>query len=252
MEPERIKQQTMVADVEWFATLPSTNDHAVQQARNRDCRKPLLVLAEQQTAGRGRGANQWWSEQGALTFALLIDSIQDVPNAFISLAMGVAVCDAIRSFDGALDAGLKWPNDVYLADRKAGGILIERPSMNNGDCIIGIGLNVNNSTRSAPAEILDKATSLLDMGQQEYELQAVLIHLLQHIERALGAIGDDLDKLRGRWRELCILRGRQLEVDLGDRSHIGMCQGIDDDGALVIETASGPARCTTGVVKSFE
>lgn len=249
---ERIKKETLVADVEVFATLPSTNDHALKRAADRDCQKPLLIFAEQQTAGRGRGTNRWWSDGGALTFSLLTESIPTASSSSISLAMGVAACDAIRGLGGDLDAGLKWPNDVYLAGRKVGGILIERLSYHSGDLVVGVGLNVNNSLHCAPAEISETATSLVDVARRLHNLQLVLIRLLQHIEKAFAALRSDQRWLQHRWRELCILSGRRVVVDIAHRRHAGLCQGIDDDGALIVQTASGPVKCVNGVVKAFQ
>ena len=251
-DTQQIQRETMVEQVELFATLPSTNDHAMQRAGDADCPKPLLVVAQEQTAGRGRGANRWWSTDGALTFSLLLDGGTPEPRPTISLAIGVALCDAIHTLRGKVTAGLKWPNDVYIEGRKVAGILIERPSHANRDYVVGIGLNVNNSVESAPAELQETATSLADVLGRRLDPQVVLIGLLQQIEKSVAALVADADTLHDRWRELCILNGRFVVIEAGQTQHAGICQGIDDAGSLLIETPQGVVRCNSGMIRSFE
>lgn len=248
----RIQRETMVAAVELFESLHSTNDHALQRAADSDCPRPLLVVAEQQTAGRGRGANRWWSESGALTFSLLLEGGTDDPAAPISLAVGVAVCDAIRSLHAGLEPGVKWPNDVFLDGRKIAGILIERPSHDRRDYVVGIGLNVNNSLQQAPADVADVATSLIDVAGSPRDLHAVLAELLHQIDRAVSSLATNPEWLRARWRELCILDGRHVLVEAGNRQVAGICRGIDNSGALLVETPDGVQSCISGSVASFE
>ncbi len=248
---EQIQRETFVAQVESFSTLTSTNDHAIERAIDTSCNKPLLVVAERQTAGRGRGANRWWSNEGALTFSLLLEKVPDVACLPVSLATGVAVCDAIETLTEKTGFGLKWPNDVYVSGLKIAGILVERPAQSKGDVVIGIGLNVNNSMRFAPSEISKAATSLLDVTGLNYELHDVLICMLSQIEKTIAAMTTDQSYLQQRWRQLCILRGKNVVVAAGNLQHVGLCKGIDENGALIIETTSGREKCSSGVVQSF-
>jgi len=247
----QIERETSVASVEIFESLSSTNDYAITRVGDENLLLPLLVIAEEQIAGRGRGANQWWSSEGALTFSLLVDGLDNVPAAFLSLAVGVGLCDAVRSMGGGFDAGLKWPNDIFLGDKKAGGILIECPAAATGQFVIGIGLNVNNSIADAPPEVVARATSLSDVAGELLDSQRVLIMLLQHVEDAIAAIDADLQGLQRRWQELCILSGRQVTLETSEGTLTGICQGIADDGALLVETPQGQKRCLSGSVLSF-
>ena len=253
---EQIKRETFVADIEVFSQLPSTNDRALERAMSHASEKPLLIIAERQNSGRGRGTNRWWSHDGALTFSLLLERISAAAEAqatpLVSLSMGVAVCEAILSVSPELDVGLKWPNDVFVSGRKVAGVLIECPSPASGDLVIGIGLNVNNSMQIAPAEVARAASSLFDETHRKHDLQLVLMHILKHIEDQIVLLRTDHERLRQRWSDLCILQGRRVVVVAGRRQHAGMCKGIDTDGGLIIQTESETLKCTTGVVQSVQ
>ncbi|MCA9419132.1 MAG: biotin--[acetyl-CoA-carboxylase] ligase, partial [Candidatus Omnitrophica bacterium] len=129
---ESIKSESFVRTVESYRELASTNDLALQRATIEALDTPLLVIAERQTAGRGRGGNQWWSAPGALTFSLLIDretlDLREASDPRLSLTTGLAVSDALVDILPIGDFQLKWPNDIYLESRKVAGILLERSS----------------------------------------------------------------------------------------------------------------------------
>ncbi|MFV2070352.1 MAG: biotin--[acetyl-CoA-carboxylase] ligase [Pirellulales bacterium] len=253
---DKIVRETFVVEVEAHSELSSTNDRAIEKARSRSGKRPLLVIARRQQAGRGRGTHGWWSHDGALTFSLLLDRetfAGDTPcPPLIPLSMGVAVCDTILSVNPRLDVGLKWPNDVFLSGRKVAGILIERPSQPPGDVIVGIGLNVNNSIQIAPTEIVDIATSLCDETRSRHDIHAVLLGILRRIEAQLTLLKTDPDRVRQRWSDFCMLTGKRITLTTGDRQLAGICQGIAHDGSLVLQTPSGVATCVAGVVQSIE
>ncbi|MFW6125099.1 MAG: biotin--[acetyl-CoA-carboxylase] ligase [Pirellulales bacterium] len=129
---ERIRSQTFVRDVVYRASVGSTNDLALRLAGQRETRPHvggLLVLAERQTAGRGRGSHRWWSPAGALTFSLLVDPARfglvraNWPQ--VSLTTAVAACQVVAQRAPNAPSGVRWPNDVYLGGRKVGGVLVE-------------------------------------------------------------------------------------------------------------------------------
>jgi BirA family biotin operon repressor/biotin-[acetyl-CoA-carboxylase] ligase len=251
----QIINSTFVEQVEFHRSIDSTNDRALQLAREPTVRSPVLVLAETQTEGRGRGANLWWAQQGALTFSLLIetDAMQLPPRSWphASLVAGLAVCEAIEDFLEESAIQLKWPNDVYVRERKACGILIELPPERKHVIVIGIGINVNNSARRAPRELQSSAIALYDAAGRKFSLIEVLLRVLVRLEDRLGSIGRRDDELRKNWRERCMLTGRTVHLDCGTRSVFGLCRGIDDEGALLIETPEETERCFAGVVTRF-
>ena len=111
---------------------------------------PSLVLTCEQTAGRGRKGNAWWSSTGALTFTLVVNA-DELPMSserrpMISLATGLAVRDALQTHLPEQEFSLKWPNDVFTGEQKICGILVEQHSIADRQAVlIGIGINVNNS-----------------------------------------------------------------------------------------------------------
>jgi BirA family biotin operon repressor/biotin-[acetyl-CoA-carboxylase] ligase len=238
--------------VECHKVLGSTSDRALEIAGREVLDTPLLILAEVQTGGRGRGTNRWWAGPGALTFSLVLEAGRlSVPAERwpkLALAAGLAVGETIAELAPGAAVGLKWPNDVFLQGKKVCGILVEAPSSRQGRLIVGIGLNVNNSLSGAPPELRNTATSLLDETGRRHDLTSVLISLLHRLDHEFAALADaDLD-LSERWRASCVLEGQSLRVSAGDERIDGVCRGIDRDGALVIQTIHGPRRVYSGTV----
>ena len=252
---EKILQSTFVEQVEFHEAIDSTNDRALVLSREPSVRAPTLVVAATQTDGRGRGTNVWWAQQGALTFSLLIETEamrlpqRQWPTA--SLTAGLAVCEALEEVLEEPALQLKWPNDVYLRQRKVCGILIEVPPQQRGMIVIGIGINVNNSARHAPEDLRSSAIAMCDAAECEFSLVQVLERVLLRLHERLGWIGHRNHELRHRWRERCLLTGRSVQLDTGSRNVVGTCHGIDDDGALVIETVNETERCFAGAVTQF-
>lgn len=258
---DRICRETFVRQIEFHQEIGSTNTRALQLAP-ADVKCPLLVLAEHQTAGRGRGSNRWWAGPGSLTLSLLFDSREiGIPNErwpWISLTTGLAVSEAIAALVPASEVRLKWPNDVFLNGRKTCGILVETVSSRQGAIVIGIGLNVNNSFADAPPELLAVGTSLFDAASHTFDRTSVLIVVLNDLAERLAMIRDDVSHLADLWRERCFLQGRTVQIqlnqnhghpdELGLAGLTGVCQGIDDDGALLLQTETGVVRCFGGTV----
>jgi BirA family biotin operon repressor/biotin-[acetyl-CoA-carboxylase] ligase len=254
IDPFRIEQETFVAQAEVHQELGSTNDRALRlAAESRSI--PRLIAALRQTAGRGRGANRWWGGEGALLFSLILDVPPVAPDQVpqLSLCFGAAVCHAVCEFLPGADVRLKWPNDVFLNGRKVCGILIETPPRCSDRLVVGIGLNVNNSTDSAPQELRSRATSLRDWAAVEFSLTDVLVHVLKRIENALDEFRhNDRTAAAQRWRTLCLLTGRCITVRCGAQATTGTCLGIEDDGALLLQTLAGPQRYYGGTVETYE
>jgi len=181
-----------------------------------------LVTAGAQTAGRGRQGRSWAGAPGdALLMSLLVRRV----DPLLPLAAAVAVCESVAP----LEAMVKWPNDVWLGERrKVAGILIEgRPQ--EGWAVIGVGLNV----RGAPADLGEAATSLLAAGL-DTTVSAALAALLAALERWTEAPPDEV---LAAWRARDALRGARVTWAGGASS--GTATGITDAGALLVETEAG-------------
>ncbi|TWU08687.1 Bifunctional ligase/repressor BirA [Symmachiella macrocystis] len=253
---DRIASETFIQSIDFHETLASTNDRGLQLANDPFVVTPSLVLTPAQTGGRGRGANRWWSTAGALTFSVLVSpDVVELPVARhpqISLTVGVAVCEALRQRFPQADIGLKWPNDVFLHEKKVCGILVEVPPQRRDILVIGIGLNVNNSLKSAPAELQATATSLSDAVGNKFELSEILIEVLHMLEQRLAWLSASDPQLARRWEEFSLLRGKTVYIENHQNDIAGICQGIDEEGGLLLRTPSGIERVTHGIVKHFQ
>ncbi len=256
LELSRISHETWVDRVHYFESTDSTNNRALEHAEaSRDSLVELFV-AEKQTVGRGRGSNTWWSGPGALTWSLLSRPL-DVPIAHlpqVSLSIGAAICDAVDHFVAG-DVTLKWPNDVYLNGRKVAGILIERVGDPGLRVVIGVGLNVNNSVGAAPTELQDTAIAMTDVvghAGQVFDRSAVLIECLRQIEQYFDRFLAQDSTLAATWRARSLLTGRQVRLATGKGETVGYCEGLADDGALVLQTDTGQQKCYGGVVTEFD
>lgn len=252
-----IRSSPQIAALEHHEQIGSTSDRALELARKEELALPLLILADQQTGGRGRGSNQWWAAKGSLTFSLLIDSQQFGIASFkwpvLSLSTGLAICEALEQISPGGDFGVKWPNDVYCAGRKICGILIESPSASKGRVIIGIGLNVNNSLAAAPKEIQASATSLVDYLQRPLDMTGVLLSLLASLQSRWQELGSSgFEPQFAEFRRRCILDGRTAQVSSGSRLITGRCLGIDENGSLVLQTESSREEIASGSVMSIQ
>ena len=249
---KRIEATTMIASIEYHASLASTNDFALNQAANSASPLPQLVLADRQSAGRGRGHNRWWSHEGALTFSLLMPTVSAAILPQTALAAGLAVCEALAPF--ATDACLrvKWPNDVYAGQRKLCGILAEVPPTRNDLVVLGIGVNVNTDMAHGPRELSASATSLCHVVGKQFPLVDVLVPILDHLEEKLQWLVEDSERLMTQWRARCLLTGQPIAVELPNYCVWGICAGIDDEGALLLNTTAGQERCLAGTVRFRE
>ena len=245
----KILENSFIAHAERYDSISSTNDRALAAAREPGLRLPLLIVADEQTAGRGRGANRWWTGPGSLAFSLLF--AKDAAGAtgpLVSLAAGVALVDALAPHVPGHEIGIYWPNDVMLDGRKLAGILIE--VLPDGKQAIGIGINTNNTAASAPAEVRSRVATLLDATGRTYDPTELLISILNRLEEQLAELAQAPDRVAARTNEMCLQRGRRIAVVQGASRVEGRCFGIADDGALIIEfegkqqtVYSGEVRC---------
>lgn len=250
LDVDRIVRETFVVQVEHHLTIGSTNDRAIERAAHGVTAIPLLVVADEQTAGRGRGSKRWWTGPGALAMSLLIEAetvgAELSRSPLVALATAVAVVDAVAPLLPGHEVGIHWPNDVLAAGRKVGGILVE--VLPNRRHVIGIGLNTNTTLADAPAELQTTAATLRDLTSSEHDPTAILIDLLNRLDREFQRLRLNPAELAARANAICFQRGRTVTLQWGDRTVVGRCQGIGPDGALMLETSAGVERFHSGIL----
>jgi BirA family transcriptional regulator, biotin operon repressor / biotin---[acetyl-CoA-carboxylase] ligase len=216
----------------------STNERAKELA-DRGALHGTLVTADEQEAGRGRQGRVWTAPPGSAVLMSLILRDLDERHALLPLAAAVAVCEACQEAGGPA-ALVKWPNDVWIERRKVAGILIEgRPQ--EGWAVLGIGLNV--TTDSFPSELSETATSLRLAGHAGYEnsTEGVLRLLLPALDRWIAARPEPV---LSAWRSRDALKGERVRWADGE----GIADGIDDSGALQVQTDGGLVSLDAGEV----
>ena len=250
MDVDRLTREGNLSHVLHYGTIGSTNDCARELAATLAADETALIVADEQTAGRGRGSNRWWTGPGSLACSLVFDpSVQGIRRQhfpLISLATAVAIVDAVRKLVPTGPLGLHWPNDVFAGGRKLAGILVE--VLPDGKHIVGIGLNVNNGAAAAPEELQARATSLLDLTGSEQSRTDVLLATLDRLWPNLGQLAASAAELARRADRACLQHGRTLTIQSGDRRVEGICARIADDGALVLQTGRGEEKFYSGVL----
>ena len=230
IDAERVLRQTFVASVECHGTVDSTNDRAKQCWTEGREPLPLLVTAERQSAGRGRGTNRWWTGEGSLAFSLLLElrpwAIDRNGEPMTALVAGIATAEALAPLLPQGTVGIHWPNDIFAAGRKVAGILTEAPRP--GTHVIGIGINTNTSLVEAPVELQRKAATLLDLTGSRHDHTEILIRLLQNLEYLLDRLGRQPQAIAAHADSLCLQRGKSLTLDMGqefDHRNLLRCCG---------------------------
>ena len=253
---ESLVSDTFLRSVKHFAETDSTNTRAIELlASGVSLLTPCLVYAEDQVAGRGRGANQWWSSRGSLTFSVVINFDEIAFSAeqrpLLPLLTGLAIARTGQQVLPTGDFHLKWPNDVYLADRKLAGVLTEVPSQSSHHAIIGVGLNVNNRFTHAPQDLQGTGIALADQLKTELARLEILRSFMHHFEDLVKSFAAGRSFLDD-WRRYCLLSGKEVTLQTGSTEVTGICQGVDDAGALLLQIGSQQERFFGGVVKSWK
>ena len=238
----RLRSRLIGRPLEVLAKIGSTND-SVMAAGQGGAPEGLAVLADRQTAGRGRRGRPWASPAGVglYTSVLLRPRLPAAQAPLLTLMAGLAVGEAIHEVTG-LDVRLKWPNDVLVEGRKVAGILVELVSIDAWvrHVVVGIGINVNHGPPDLPEAVWETATSLhLATGRlmPRAEVAAAIYNSLDRWYRSLGEGGAATILARSRERSATL--GKPVEVIAGEERWRGLAVDLDDDGALLVRDEGG-------------
>ncbi|WP_394205918.1 bifunctional biotin--[acetyl-CoA-carboxylase] ligase/biotin operon repressor BirA [Shewanella waksmanii] len=220
----------------YFDEIPSTNGFLLDHVDELNCGD--FCVAEYQSAGRGRRGRTWVSPYGGhLYFSLFWRFPQGMAQAMgLSLVVACSLAEVLKQFD-VENVGVKWPNDIYLDNRKLAGVLVEMSGQADSECNLVIGIGINLAMSAAQAEQIDQPWSdlsglpnLPNKTALTLALQSQLITDLQEFEN------EGLSAFMHRWQQADIFVNQQVKLLMGDKVVEGVCKGIDEQGSLLLES----------------
>ena len=237
--------------VEFHDEIGSTNDRA-REALAAGAGDGLAVVADLQTAGRGRRGRSWTSPAGVnlMLSVGLRPRLAAADAGLLGIAAALAVRDACAAAATGADLRVRWPNDVVTADgRKLAGLLVET-ALEEGrlsEAIIGCGINVNWPPAEMPDEVRDRATSLLELAGGPIDRVDLLSAVLDALDAGIAALERGESPV-SRLAAVSALDGRQVTVDLGSHQMDGTAAGITEQGLLLLDTDAGRVALAVGEV----
>lgn len=226
----------------------STNDDLMQRAR-QGAYSGLVRIAEVQSSGRGRRRRRWVSALGGtLTFSLLwrFDAAASALTG-LSLAVGVSLVRSLTAF-GMHDAQLKWPNDLLWQQRKLGGILIESVAAPGGGVSAVIGIGINMRLLKPAAELIDQPAIDLESAGMHVDRNELLARALCDLHDVLGTFSrEGFAALRDEWQRVHAHQDKMVLIEMnGEMQQEGKAIGVDDAGALLLQTRNGTRAIHSG------
>jgi BirA family biotin operon repressor/biotin-[acetyl-CoA-carboxylase] ligase len=218
-------------------SIDSTNNYAMRQAHAGVARHGFTVLAHEQTAGKGQRTKQWFAEPNAnLMMSVVLEPglLFPKPSFTFSMAMAVAAHGLLKKYTNGVK--IKWPNDLYIGDRKAGGILIEN-SLGGGQwkfAVVGMGLNINQTDFG---DLNEKAISLKQATGKTYDIIALVIELCQEIDGVLKKLETDPESIVKRYHQHLYKKEEWVKLKQGSRTFEAQILGVNAAGQLVTRHA---------------
>jgi len=237
--------------IEVFLEVDSTNNWLREQALN-GAPSGTVCVAEMQLAGRGRRGRTWVSPFAANLYLSLLWRSATGATALggLSLVTGIALLRALRSY-GIEGAGLKWPNDILAGDAKLAGVLIDVVGESSGPCIVIVGIGVNVCMSPGEAATIDQRWTDLHhlSGGNSLSRNVLAARILDELMPVIETFdAEGLQPFLDEWRQSDVLRGRKVGLTLPNEYITGTACGIDEVGALLVETVHGRRRFLSGDV----
>ncbi len=244
METGVLQNRFTNSNIVYFQSIDSTNAQAKRLAEE-GATHGTVVVADAQTAGRGRKGREWQSPAGKnLYFSLLLrEGILPEKAAMLTLVMGLSVKEAVLNYCG-VPAKIKWPNDIVLGDKKLAGILTELHFGTNKEPYVIIGTGVNIKPQEFGAGLADKATYLESKTEKEVSAQALLETIMEcfYDNYALFLKTTDLSLLCDAYNAALINKEREVQVLDSAGAYNGVAEGINKEGELLVRMADGSVR----------
>ena len=227
-----LRTQTYGRIIEYYQIIDSTNKEAKALIENNEANHGMIIISDNQKDGKGRSNNSWFMSPGKGLAMSLIHlkplSLNDA--SLIPLAAGLAIAKSLKS--RGLNPKLKWPNDIFINNKKVGGILCESKVKDGmvDSFIIGIGININESPVDFPHEIKNIATSLFIESGYSYQRELICAIITTYLERIIGDLGLVIDG----WLTYCNHLNEKVEFKYRNKKHTGIFQGINKDGSAKV------------------
>jgi BirA family biotin operon repressor/biotin-[acetyl-CoA-carboxylase] ligase len=230
----------------FYPAIGSTNDRAKELA-SQGAEEGTLVVAEQQTAGRGRsdrGDRGWYSPPGLGIYVSILyrPPIPAASTFGVLAATSLGVASAVESLHPQGVVGVKWPNDLVAEGKKLAGLLTEL-STSGGEvdwCVVGVGLNVNHTVADYPADLRQRAISVRQLCNRHVDRPRLLAVM---VERAAAwyqtFLEDGMPRVLDEWKRRSSILGRLVRLETAGETYVGTAVAVEDDGALRIRLEGG-------------
>jgi BirA family biotin operon repressor/biotin-[acetyl-CoA-carboxylase] ligase len=238
-----LKTKVVGKEVHLFSEISSTNTHAMEMAL-QGVPEGTVVIAETQTAGKGRLGRKWISPKGNLCFSLILRP--DVPlhlGPITTLMGAAAVASAIRNICG-IEAAIKWPNDILISGKKVCGLLTEMSAEQDRirHIVLGIGVDVNMEPGILPSDIRATTTTLASETGQTINRTSLLREILRELDSRYQVFLKNPRDVLKEWEKFNMTIGSRVTVSGAGETLHGLARGIDGEGRLVIRLDDGTVR----------
>lgn len=235
LDEQAILSQVTQGNVSVIPVIDSTNQYLLE--RMHEMESGAACIAEYQQAGRGRRGRQWFSPFGANLYMSMYWRLEQGPAAAmgLSLVIGIIMAETLRSL-GADDVRVKWPNDIYLNDRKLAGILVELTGKTGDAAQIVIGAGINLAMRTTDASQINQGWINLQEAGVTVNRNELAARLINSLREALPLFEQEgLTPFVARWAALDNFINRPVKLLIGEREVHGIARGVDSQGGLLLE-----------------
>ncbi|WP_072933837.1 bifunctional biotin--[acetyl-CoA-carboxylase] ligase/biotin operon repressor BirA [Nissabacter archeti] len=243
LDKEKIIANLPEGNITVLSVIDSTNQYLLD--RISELKSGDACVAEYQHAGRGRRGRQWVSPFGANLYLSMFWRLEQGPAAAmgLSLVIGIVMAEVLQQL-GAADVRVKWPNDLYLQDRKLAGILVELTGKTGDAAQLVIGAGINLAMRESNSQAINQGWINLQEAGVVIDRNQLSAMLLRHLRQALREFEvEGLSPFIKRWNQLDNFKDREVKLLIGDQEIYGIARGIDAQGGLLLER--------DGVIKPF-
>lgn len=235
LDEAKIMEQLDQGRLAVIPVIDSTNQYLLEKMDT--LQSGDACVAEYQQAGRGRRGRQWFSPFGSNLYLSMYWRLEQGPMAAmgLSLVIGIVIAEVLRSL-GASEVRVKWPNDLYLNDRKLAGILVELTGKTGDAAQLVIGAGINLAMRSPDANIVNQGWINLQEAGVNVDRNTLAAKLINNMRASLPLFErEGLAPFIKRWSELDNFINRPVKLLIGDREVLGIARGIDQQGGLILE-----------------